>query len=85
MIPLIVVGAVVGAVVGFVVRPAVPFFGQLPFEIVITRGASLGDSRDMVQSALGAPERVIDLGPKAVFVHRDLKITFTDGRVVDVE
>lgn len=35
------VGLLVGGFVGFALRPAAPFIGQLPFDIVITRGANL--------------------------------------------
>lgn len=34
-------GFLVGAFLGFLARPAAPFMGQLPLEIVISRGASL--------------------------------------------
>ena len=34
-------GAVLGAVLGFLFRPSVPFVGQLPLDVVLTRGASL--------------------------------------------
>lgn len=35
------IGLVVGAVTGFVTRPSLPMVGQLPFGIVISRGAGL--------------------------------------------
>ena len=35
------VGLLIGGVVGFLLRPSVPFMGQLPFSTVITRGANL--------------------------------------------
>jgi len=38
---LIALGFIVGSGVGFVLRPSVFLVGQLPFETVITRGASL--------------------------------------------
>ena len=38
---LAVVGALLGALVGFLMRPAAPLVGQLPFGVVITRGSSL--------------------------------------------
>jgi len=31
------------------------------------------------------PDKVIDLGAKKIYVYKDLKITFTDGRVSDVQ
>lgn len=35
------IGSLVGGLLGYVMRPAAPFIGQLPFKAVITRGASL--------------------------------------------
>jgi hypothetical protein len=37
----VVLGAILGAIVGFLLRPSVPLVGQLPFPVVITRGANL--------------------------------------------
>ena len=34
-------GAIVGATIGFLVRPSVPLIGQLPLDVVLTRGANL--------------------------------------------
>jgi len=34
-------GLLIGAVVGFLLRPGVPFMGQLSFSTVITRGTNL--------------------------------------------
>ena len=36
-----IVGLMIGVVVGFLLRPSVPFIGQLPFTTVITRGGNL--------------------------------------------
>ena len=38
---LTIAGLFIGGVVGFLIRPSVPFMGQLPFSTVITRGANL--------------------------------------------
>src|SRR5256885_15285161 len=35
------IGLVIGGIVGFLLRPSVPFMGQLPFGTVIRRGANL--------------------------------------------
>lgn len=37
----VVAGAFLGGLVGYLLRPSVPFIGQLPFETVITRGSNL--------------------------------------------
>jgi hypothetical protein len=40
-LPLAAIGLFVGGLIGFVMRPAVPFIGQLPFGTVISRGSNL--------------------------------------------
>jgi hypothetical protein len=46
---------------------------------------SLGQSIADVESINGKPDKVIDLGAKKIYMYKDLKITFTDGRVSDVQ
>jgi hypothetical protein len=46
---------------------------------------SLGQSIDEVVAILGEPLRVADLGAKKIYSYRDLKVTFVDGRVSDVQ
>ena len=38
-----------------------------------------------VEQSLGKPQKVVDLGGKKVYVYSDLKITFIDGKVADVQ
>lgn len=45
----------------------------------------LGQSIEQVVSALGQPGKMVDLGAKRIFVYQDLKITFIDGKVADVQ
>lgn len=45
----------------------------------------LGQSPEQVRSILGEPGKVVDLGNKKLFVYKDLKITFIDARVTDVQ
>jgi hypothetical protein len=45
----------------------------------------LGQTRDVVVSILGMPGKVVELGPKTIYVYSDLKITFREGRVADVQ
>jgi hypothetical protein len=46
---------------------------------------SLGQTIAEVESINGKPDKVIDLGAKRIYVYKDLKITFTDGKVSDVQ
>jgi hypothetical protein len=45
----------------------------------------LGQSIDDVVAALGQPEKIVDLGTKKLYVYKDLKITFVNGKVSDVQ
>ncbi|BDU74139.1 hypothetical protein [Mesoterricola silvestris] len=46
---------------------------------------SLGMTPGQVEAALGRPKNTVDLGAKKIYVYRDLKITFLNGRVSDVQ
>jgi hypothetical protein len=46
---------------------------------------ALGQSIDEVTGQLGQPKSVVDLGPKKIYVYKDMKITFKDGKVSDVQ
>jgi hypothetical protein len=45
----------------------------------------LGQSIDQVVAALGQPEKTVDLGTKKIYVYKDLKVTFVNGKVSDVQ
>jgi hypothetical protein len=62
-----------------VTAPAPADSGAAPVQI------SLGQTIDAVVSSLGAPTRIIDLGAKKIYAYPDMKITFTNGRVSDVQ
>jgi len=143
------IGFLVGAFIGYLLRPAAPFVGQLPFGTVITRGSNLegldqllvstaessfnymligaiigcvglilitsalsrnriegsgtvqasriesrsafpksvelGYTPEQVEAALGQPEKIINLGSKMIHVYSDMKITYLDGKVSDVQ
>jgi hypothetical protein len=46
---------------------------------------SLGLSIDEVRAIQGEPEKIVDLGSKRIYVYKDLKITFIDGKVSDIQ
>jgi hypothetical protein len=50
-----------------------------------TKTVELGQTPDQVESALGAPDKIIKLGAKEVYVYKDMKVIFVDGKVSDVE
>jgi hypothetical protein len=45
----------------------------------------LGMTTDQVQAALGKPEKIVNLGAKQIYVYKDLKVTFVNGKVADVQ
>ncbi len=59
--------------------PAVPTPAAHPTEI------KLGQTIDEVTAGLGQPKNIVDLGTKKIYVYKDMKITFTDGKVIDVQ
>jgi len=50
-----------------------------------TVNIALGQSIDQVKAQLGPPLTIIDLGPKKIYKYKDMKITFKDGKVSNVE
>jgi hypothetical protein len=62
-------------------QSAQPDAGNAAGPVTISLGQSIAD----VESISGKPDKVIDLGAKKIYVYKDLKITFTDGRVSDVQ
>jgi hypothetical protein len=59
--------------------PAVPAPAAPPAEI------SLGQTIEQVTGSLGQPKSIVDLGPKKIYVYKDMKITFNGGKVTDVQ
>ena len=45
----------------------------------------MGMTMDQVQQAMGTPLKIVNLGPKQIYVYKDLKVTFIGGRVADVQ
>jgi hypothetical protein len=46
---------------------------------------ALGQTIDEVIANLGQPKTIVDLGNKKRYVYKDMKITFTGGKVTDIE
>jgi hypothetical protein len=45
----------------------------------------LGQSPDQVIAALGQPDKIVTLGTKQIYVYKDLKVTFVNGKVTDAQ
>jgi hypothetical protein len=59
--------------------PAAPEPAAPPVSIEV------GQTPDQVKAALGDPQKIVKLGTKQIYVYKDLKITFTNGKVSDVQ
>lgn len=46
---------------------------------------ALGQTKDQVTAAFGQPTRIAKVGVKEIFYYKDKKVTFTNGKVSDVE
>lgn len=46
---------------------------------------SKGDTKDQVVAAFGQPEKMANLGAKEIYYYKDLKVTFVNGKVTDVQ
>jgi hypothetical protein len=46
---------------------------------------ALGQTMDQVTAGFGQPLKVANLGGKTIFYYQDMKVTFTNGKVSNVE
>jgi hypothetical protein len=46
---------------------------------------SKGDTKDQVVAAVGQPEKIVKLDAKEIYYYKDLKVTFLNGKVSDVQ
>jgi hypothetical protein len=44
-----------------------------------------GQTPDQVEAAMGKPDKIVNLGSKQIYVYKDLKVTFLNGKVSDVQ
>jgi len=46
---------------------------------------AIGQTKDQVTTAFGAPTKTAKVGAKEIFYYKDMKVTFTNGKVSNVE
>jgi hypothetical protein len=59
--------------------------GAQNFALAAPKTIELGQSPAQVESALGKPEKVVNLGPKKIYIYKDTKVIFQDDKVADVQ
>lgn len=52
---------------------------------VESKTIKLGMSPDEVKKSLGNPDKIVDLGPKQIYVYKDMKVVFLNSQVSDVQ
>ena len=50
-----------------------------------TKTVELGQTPEQVETALGKPDTVVNLGAKKTYVYKSMKVIFQDGKVADVQ
>jgi hypothetical protein len=65
--------------------PAAPADAPVATPAVQTVTVSLGQTEEQVTASMGSPKSIVDLGPKKIYVYKDLKVTFKGGKVSDVQ
>ena len=66
-------------------RDSAPNIHDTGANVRITTTIRLGQTKEEVLAIFGPPEQQILLGAKEVFVYRNVKVIFRDGKVVDAE
>ena len=56
-----------------------------PSDAPVTKTIEQGQTMEQVIAALGQPVKIVKLGSKQIYFYKDLKVTFTDSKVSDVE
>jgi hypothetical protein len=44
-----------------------------------------GQTPDQVKASIGVPDKIVNLGAKQIYVYKDIKVTFINGKVADVQ
>ncbi len=90
-IALLIVGSIISAV-GFsklksteAATPQAPTTQPLVTQGVSPQSVELGNNPDEVQSVMGQPDKIINLGGRVIHVYKDMKIVYDDGKVSDVQ
>jgi hypothetical protein len=66
-------------------QQAAPAQAQQPQQQAEPQTIEKGQTPDQVQAALGKPDKIVNLGTKQLYIYKDMKITFVNGKVADVQ
>lgn len=85
-IALLIVGGIISAIGYSLFTSTQPT--QLAPTVTYTdspKRVELGNTPDEVQSSLGQPDKIINLGARVTHVYKDMKVIYVDGKVSDVQ
>jgi hypothetical protein len=68
-----------------VTAPPAPIAPPPPPADQPTQTIEIGQTVDQVVAALGQPQKIAKVGAKQIYFYKDLKVTFTNGKVSDVD
>ena len=90
-IALLIVGGIISAV-GFSqfmstqpTMPPAPATQPVVTQSVSPKSVELGNTPDEVQSVMGEPNKIINLGARVIHIYEDMKIIYDEGKVSDVQ
>ena len=58
---------------------------QPPQQAAPPQSIELGQTTDQVVAVLGQPDKIVNLGTKQIYVYKDIKVTFVNGKVTDAQ
>jgi hypothetical protein len=56
-----------------------------PDPVVETKSIEVGQTKDQVVATLGQPDKIVKAGSKEIYQYKDLKVTFVNGKMTDVQ
>lgn len=74
---------------GIVILDSIPTYNRgqsaAASTVVRTKAVWLGQTIEEVDQIVGAPEKVLKAGANVVYVYQDLRVTFENGEVADLQ
>jgi hypothetical protein len=66
-------------------QPAQPEESAPPAQPAEPVTLKMGDSTDQVSASMGQPDRIAKVANKEIYFYKDMKITFVDGKISDIQ
>ena len=88
-VAMLIVGGIISAL-GFIISTQLSSQNVATTQTIVAKSVSpksiaLGNTLNEVQSVMGNPIKIINLGTKVIHIYDDMKIIYDDGKVSDVK